>query len=178
MPVNPKGILHNTPNLPNSRKICQKLTDWSVIQSGSVVLYALCFVNFNADNNRIDPKIKYSTELEIYLKRLLPTNAPKIEPNAIETMNFCSDLTSASRCCFWYLNKPIIMVGIINSPPATPNILLKIPITIPAKNPRLILKMLGNCKLPILNRTYAFTPYIALMVRYAALTHPTDRGIA
>ncbi len=28
------------------------------------------------------------------------------------------------------------------------------------------------------NRTYAVAPHIAFMVRYAALTHPTNRGIA
>jgi hypothetical protein len=31
---------------------------------------------------------------------------------------------------------------------------------------------------PDIDRTYAVTPDIALMVRYAALTHPTNRGIA
>ncbi len=30
----------------------------------------------------------------------------------------------------------------------------------------------------LINRTYAATPDIPLMVRYAALTHPTNRGVA
>ena len=130
----------------------------------------LCFANFSADSSRIVPKIKYNRELDTNLKRLLPTKAPRIEPDAIELINPCSDLTSLSLLGLLYLNKPIkivgmlivrlklpaslistekskIIVGIINSPPATPNILLNIPMIVPAKNPKLTLKRFGNCKL-------------------------------
>jgi hypothetical protein len=44
----------------------------------------LCIASFNADSSKIIPRIRYNKELDTYRRRLLPINAPRIDPEATD----------------------------------------------------------------------------------------------